>query len=154
MYTINSKRYPTVTETRICGFFQEYRFLSNFYKCLKFEWLGYEFDNTEAAYMASKSTDRHVHKLFSTLAPNVARNIGQSIIIRPDWNDVRLDVMMNVNRLKYNDPVLRKLLDDTGNKILVETNTWGDFFWGASVDGVGENNLGKILMRIRDESIF
>ena len=32
---------------------------------------------------------------------------------------------------------------------LVEGNTWGDKVWGVC-DGVGENNLGKTLMRIRD----
>lgn len=33
---------------------------------------------------------------------------------------------------------------------LEEGNTWGDTIWGT-VDGVGENRLGKILMRVRDE---
>lgn len=31
----------------------------------------------------------------------------------------------------------------------MEENNWGDKFWGT-VNGVGENHLGKILMRIRD----
>ena len=33
---------------------------------------------------------------------------------------------------------------------LIEGNTWGDTFWGQ-VDGKGENKLGKLLMKIRDE---
>lgn len=39
---------------------------------------------------------------------------------------------------------------DTGNRHLEECNTWNDRYWGT-VNGKGENNLGKILMRIRDE---
>ena len=32
---------------------------------------------------------------------------------------------------------------------LEERNSWHDGFWGTDVNGVGENNLGKILMEIR-----
>lgn len=38
----------------------------------------------------------------------------------------------------------------TGNEFLEEGNTWGDRVWGT-VDGVGQNHLGKILMEIRKE---
>ena len=42
------------------------------------------------------------------------------------------------------------MLLDTGDKFIEETNWWKDQFWGV-YNGVGENNLGKILMRIREE---
>ena len=42
------------------------------------------------------------------------------------------------------------MLIKTGNTELIEGNFWGDTFWGIC-DGVGENNLGKILMRVRKE---
>lgn len=45
---------------------------------------------------------------------------------------------------------LKKRLLSTGNEHLEEGNTWGDKIWGT-VNGVGENRLGKILMRIREE---
>jgi predicted NAD-dependent protein-ADP-ribosyltransferase YbiA (DUF1768 family) len=34
---------------------------------------------------------------------------------------------------------------------LEERNSWGDSYWGTDINGVGENNLGKILMDIRSE---
>jgi hypothetical protein len=35
---------------------------------------------------------------------------------------------------------------------LVEGNRWGDQFWGVDLrTGLGENHLGKILMKVRDE---
>ena len=43
----------------------------------------------------------------------------------------------------------RKLLG-TGNAHLAEGNNWGDTFWGT-VNGEGQNVLGVLLMRIRDE---
>ena len=48
------------------------------------------------------------------------------------------------------NPDLKKKLLATGDEHLEEGNTWGDTIWGT-VDGVGENRLGKILMRVRDE---
>ena len=48
------------------------------------------------------------------------------------------------------NPDLKEELLATGDEHLEEGNTWGDAIWGT-VDGVGENRLGKILMRVRDE---
>jgi len=45
---------------------------------------------------------------------------------------------------------LRILLLDTGDRELVEGNTWDDRFWGVC-EGVGENHLGRLLMKIRAE---
>ena len=48
-------------------------------------------------------------------------------------------------------PDLKMRLLATGDAVLVEGNTWNDVVWGVNQNGVGENHLGKILMRIRDE---
>ena len=55
---------------------------------------------------------------------------------------------MVLNAKFAQNPTLMKRLIDTGNEELVEGNTWGDHFWG--VDEFGANNLGKLLMKIRD----
>ena len=52
-------------------------------------------------------------------------------------------------RIPKNETLKTNLLK-TGDAMLIEGNTWGDRIWGQ-VNGVGENNLGKILMRIREE---
>ena len=52
-------------------------------------------------------------------------------------------------KFTQNPGLLDKLLA-TGDAELVEGNTWGDQVWGVC-DGVGENHLGKTLMRIRSE---
>jgi predicted NAD-dependent protein-ADP-ribosyltransferase YbiA (DUF1768 family) len=36
---------------------------------------------------------------------------------------------------------------------LEERNAWGDTDWGTDINGVGENNLGKILMKVREKLI-
>lgn len=45
---------------------------------------------------------------------------------------------------------LRNRLIETGDEHLEEGNTWGDRIWGT-VNGIGENRLGKILMRVREK---
>lgn len=44
---------------------------------------------------------------------------------------------------------LRTKLIATGEKYIEETNWWGDIYWGVC-NGKGENNLGKILMNVRE----
>ena len=47
---------------------------------------------------------------------------------------------------------LKALLLATGDANLEEGNTWNDTFWGVDLaNGCGQNNLGKILMKIRGE---
>ena len=46
-------------------------------------------------------------------------------------------------------PNLARMLIDTGYKHLEERNDWGDVWWGTNEKGIGENNLGQILMNVR-----
>lgn len=55
----------------------------------------------------------------------------------------------------FNPPTIahqKLMLLATGDAVLKEGNTWNDVFWGVSLKtGQGENNLGKILMRVREK---
>ena len=54
-------------------------------------------------------------------------------------------------RFKFtHHPELSQMLLNTGDAQLEDGNTWGDRIWGV-YQGQGENRLGKILMKIRDE---
>jgi ribA/ribD-fused uncharacterized protein len=70
---------------------------------------------------------------------------------RPDWQQVKLDVMRKVLAAKFRqDEDLRKSLCGTGNVQLVEASPI-DAFWGYGPDGKGKNMLGKLLMELRTE---
>lgn len=60
--------------------------------------------------------------------------------------------MREVLKIKFSDPVLMTKLTNVKGEI-VEDNYWGDTFWGRC-NGSGQNNLGKILMEIRDNPAF
>ncbi len=154
------EKYKIHDENNVKGFFDEFRFLSNFHKCdVLFE--GILYPSSENAYMAAKSVDERVRDKFSKnhtedgkiLSPAEARKLGRhGIELRPDWNEVRYDSMLAIVFDKFwRNHDIRKLLLDTGEKYLEETNHWKDEYWGANAwTGAGQNNLGKILMKVRE----
>jgi ribA/ribD-fused uncharacterized protein len=74
----------------------------------------------------------------------------EKAILRPGWNKERVLIMEEIVRIKFQDPVLRKVLFDTGDRKLIE-HTHRDSFWADGGDGTGQNMLGVILMKIRAE---
>jgi hypothetical protein len=137
-------------ENSIKGFQEEYRWLSNFWPCaIVYEGLGYP--SSEAAYQAAKLENPEHRVRFTTMTPSQAKRAGKTVKYRPDWDDVRLQVMYDICSYKFrNNPELRQNLLDTDEKYIEETNDWGDRYWGVC-RGSGQNHLGKILMRIRGE---
>jgi ribA/ribD-fused uncharacterized protein len=131
----------------------EYRFLSNFWPCeIKYE--GKTYASTEHAYQAAKTLDiKERNKIRDAKTPGDAKRLGRKITLRSDWESVKLQVMEDLVRQKFFDnPKLGKKLIDTGEQELIEGNTWGDKVWGQ-VNGVGQNHLGKILMKVRQSLI-
>ncbi len=75
------------------------------------------------------------------------------MVARPGWENQRLAVMEDVQMQKFIQyPDLAKKLIETGDAELEYNNTCGDTYWGI-VDGIGENNLGKVLMKVRQRLV-
>jgi len=135
---------------KIGGFFNEFRFLSNFWPC-QIAWMGIDFPSTEHAYQAAKTTDMEERERIASLPkPRDAKRAGYKVQLRPEWDEIRLGIMRELLQLKFSDPELRKALVVTDPAHLEETNSWGDTFWGVC-NGEGENHLGRILMELRAE---
>jgi ribA/ribD-fused uncharacterized protein len=128
----------------------KYRFLSNF-QLSPITVDGVNYATVEHAYQAQKTLDPTLRAMVAELAtPLEAKNWGRNFH-RENWRDISLRVMYDLIFLKFvNNPKLLELLLATGDEELVEGNTWGDVFWGKCED-IGENHLGKILMRVRQE---
>lgn len=130
----------------------KYFFLSNFYEApVTYEGITYR--NNEAAFQAQKVTSEDERKIFSILDPSEAKKKGRHITLRKDvdWDSVKNDRMYKICKAKFsqNEELKNKLLS-TGDEHLEEGNTWGDRIW-ETVNGIGENRLGRILMKIRKE---
>ncbi|MBQ4249410.1 MAG: NADAR family protein [Clostridia bacterium] len=131
-----------------------YGFLSNFYPG-KVEYEGMEYPTVEHAFQAAKTLDMEKRKAFQTYAtPASAKSRGKRVPLRPDWEDVKIGIMKEIVRDKFvrndSDMDLKGALLLTGDAYLEEGNTHGDRFWGT-VKGEGRNELGKILMEVREE---
>lgn len=134
----------------IDSFREEYYFLSNFYH-VDVEYDGIVYKNTEAAFQAQKVLDDNEKLLFSDLYPREAKKLGRRVKLRKDWNDVKDNYMYEICKAKFtqHEDLAEKLLE-TGDEELVEGNAWNDTYWGVC-NGKGKNQLGKTLMRIREE---
>lgn len=130
-------------------FKREYYFLSNFYPC-EINYDGRVFKNAEAAFQSAKCINEADKDKFCDLNGKEAKRLGRKVNIIPDWDKERLLVMKRVIKAKFKSPELKSKLIQTGDIPLQEDNTWGDTFWGVC-NGIGENNLGKILMSVRHE---
>jgi ribA/ribD-fused uncharacterized protein len=135
---------------RIAEFQGEYRFLSNFWPA-QVTLDNVVYPSVECAYQAAKTLILVDRKPFTCMNAGQAKRAGKSLIIRPDWNQVKLAIMANLVKQKFNNNVeLRVKLLNTGNDELVEGNRWNDTFWGIC-NGKGTNHLGKIIMDVRSQ---
>ncbi len=136
------------------NYFQgEYRFLSNFYPFHLVFW-GIHYSTIEHAYQAAKSSSSFVKQAIANCqTPGKAKAYFKDQNMEPShhWNlDYKLITMEELLRLKFSgsEPLMLQALLKTGEAELIEGNDHDDTFWGV-YNGVGENHLGKLLMKIR-----
>jgi len=141
------------TDTHIYGLFGKYRPLSNFH-LEDFTFEGRVYRCSEGAYMSCKTFDICEKLMLTAMDGPAAKKFGQLVTLRSDWNYVRVDKMQQVLYAKFEqNESLMALLKSTGTKYIEETNWWHDTFWGVCND-VGQNNLGKCLMNVRDTVVL
>jgi ribA/ribD-fused uncharacterized protein len=112
------------------------------------------FHNSESAYQALKNSNDlvYISKLMNCKNPRISKLLGEkySLIHGELDTDTKINLMEYILRLKFsqNKDVKEKLLM-TGFRPIINHNKL-DRFWGDG-DGSGENQLGKILEKIREE---
>jgi hypothetical protein len=133
-------------------FQKEYRWLSNFMPVniiLDEE----EYSSVEHAYQSAKSDDQD-WKQFCILESNPAevRRQSRNVVLKKDWNIIKDEIMLQLLKQKFSQEPYKHLLLDTKNEQIQEGNYWGDTYWGVDLKtGEGENRLGKMIMKIRQE---
>lgn len=135
----------------INSFDKEFAFLSNFFECT-FKLYNHEWRSAEHAYQALKCTNEiDFLKIKNAPTPAKAKQLAKKVELRSEWNDeFKIKVMKEVLKEKFTQNVdLKEALLATNNVELIEGNWWGDVFWGIC-KGEGQNNLGKLLMELRE----
>ncbi|MFC3195957.1 NADAR family protein [Marinicella sediminis] len=132
---------------------EKYGSLSNF---SKHEVYYYRFWKTsEHAFQGMKfyglSYD-HELLIASSETPHEAAKLGRSLSpIREDWEEVKTQIMYEILMAKFiQNYDAREVLFSTGKNKIVE-HIKNDSFWGYGGDGNGDNVLGMLLMKVRDE---
>ena len=136
----------------INSFKGEYAFLGNHFP-YRFVWRGLTFGSVEAAFQASKCSDEAERKVYASCSADKAALKGKEQISYPGWKEERLGIMESIQQAKFEqNPALMRKLADTGSRILINGNNKQETFWGVDLySWQGENQLGKILMKIRDK---
>lgn len=72
--------------------------------------------------------------------------------VRPDWEQYKETAMKICLEQKFGQNLhCRQVLIKTGSQLLVEVSP--DLYWGSGKDGRGQNQLGKLLMQVRQQCI-
>lgn len=137
----------------IDSFTGENFYLSNFYELnAGVVYDGVEYPTTEHAYQAAKTLNAAERlKIRDCATPAAAKKLGRKVELRWGWDDIKTGVMYQLLQGKFMRHVsLAMKLFETEDAYLEEGNNWGDIIWGT-VNGKGENYLGRLLMVVRDE---
>ena len=140
----------------VIGFYpREFYPLDNF-SSFKVEWNGYLYSSLEEAFQTASFMgidEELVERIKHSHSAHEAQKIAYSNLDkqRKDWKTKQLIIMEELLRLKLeqNPYVLKKLLETKDYYIVEDSpkdSSWG---WGENRDG--ENNLGKLWMKLRDE---
>lgn len=126
-------------------------FLNNFKKSRMFIY-GRWWNNVEAPYQSQKTLDIGEQlQIWEADTPRKARDLGQQVTLRSNWDKVKDEVMYECVMAKFlQNAELRRELMKTDPEILIEDSPI-DSYWGCGKDGTGKNMLGQILMRVRQE---
>lgn len=119
------------------------------------------YPTVEHAYQASKTLDLD-YRILIRKAQNLSliKSLGKKAPLRLDWNDeFKLRIMEDLLRQKWRKTIFKRKLLSTWPHLIVEGNNRHDVFWGEC-DGTcsrgphepfGDNNLGKLHMKIRED---
>ena len=140
----------------VIGFYPREFYPFDNFSSFKVEWNGYLFSSVEEAYQAASfmgSDEELVEKIKKSHSADEAQRISYANRDkrREDWDDVKISIMEELLRLKIEqNPYVKKKLLQTGDYMIVEDSPKDDF-WGWGPNRNGQNNLGKLWMKLREE---
>lgn len=135
--------------------------LGNYSYCTVF-YRGHAYPTVEHAYQAQKTRNEALQQVIRHApGPAAAKARAREVELRPDWEDVKDGIMLDLLREKFSQEPERSILLSTGTQELVEGNWWHDNYWGdcscgkkVACEAPGKNMLGKLLMDVRQELLL
>lgn len=119
--------------------------------------LNHDWQTVEHYYQAQKFLTTEDESLISVIrevsTPEEAAMLGRDCTrkVRPDWEQVKTNIMREAVLIKFlTHQDIQSILLSTDQRLLVE-NSPTDYYWGCGLNKTGQNQLGKILMSVREE---
>lgn len=141
----------------IAGFFIDGWYVFDNFAAFQIEWRGKIYPTTEHAYQAAHffETAPEIAEMIRLLpSPQLASEVANTHAYIEDkgWSKKKVTFMEEIIRTKYDQhEFVQKTLKESGTREIIEMND-NDSFWGWGPDHNGRNELGKIWMRLRDET--
>jgi|SRR3989344_1838651 len=155
MYPISDKDLNREDNEAVYFFTAAYHPLDNFSAHAISLW-GIDFPTVEHAFQWKKFSDSRgdiSKSILSAKSPHLVKEISDAHKAEQpeDWKKRKVEIMDVILRAKAEQHKdVREILKKTGKRKIIE-NSPVDNFWGIGPDGTGQNMVGKIWMKIRDD---
>ena len=143
-------------DQNIAGFFLEGWYVFDNFSPFQIDWRGKLYPTSEHAYQAAHFFDTNLEvaeKVRQCRSPREASDLANQNkkFDDPNWKEKRVAYMEEIVRCKLDQhSYIKETLLKTGDKYIVEMNG-DDEFWGWGKNHDGQNELGKIWMKLRSE---
>jgi ribA/ribD-fused uncharacterized protein len=132
-------------------YFSHSSFLSNYYPCeINVENIGI-FNCVEAAYQAHKNLNdkEYIEKLKKSRTPREIKILGKGVVLRADWDNIKIKVMNDLIFLKFEQhKLLKERLLETFLRPIIKYSKRSSFW-----SNMDFNMTGKLLQKIRNDYI-
>lgn len=138
------------------GFYPREFFCFDNFSAFKVKYEGVLFSTVEHAYQAYKFKDT-APDVFNEIVESYSSDEAKRIADRnkdkicSNWNEIKVDLMERLLRAKISqNPYVKEKLIQSKNYIICEDSD-KDSFWGIGAKRDGQNQLGKLWMKLRSE---
>lgn len=158
MMQLKQYRDPWLAEKfdEFIGFYPREWFVLDNFSSFGIDYKGYRYPTVEHAYQSLKfetSCPELAARIRDARSAHEAQKLAYSWkdMVREDWEDIKVAVMMDLLRTKLvqNPYVAKKLLQTKDYSICEDSPK--DSFWGIGPNRDGQNQLGKLWMKLRGE---
>ena len=140
----------------VIGFYPREFYCFDNFSSFKVKYDGYLYSSVEEAYQAlgfKESAPDIYQEIIGCYSAHEAQKIAYANKDkrRKDWDEIKVGIMEELLRCKIEqNPYVKKKLLETKDYTIVEDSP-KDSFWGWGEDRNGNNQLGKLWMKLRDE---
>lgn len=144
------------TSGKIIGFYEREFFVFSNFSSFAVKWKGRLWPTSEHAYQASKFMDKYpkiAEKIYKAMSAHDTKKLVEKYqdkaLKRTDEEKIKIMEDIVRHKLKQNPYAKRKLLQTKKLKIVEDSPK--DSFWGWGPNRDGQNELGKIWMKLREQ---